>query len=81
MEWNGKWKGKKLIPQSGMEKKGMEMEWKVEWKKFETSKWNGAKVEWKWNGKWNGIISHLISGMEKNRNGRWNGNGMEKFCS
>ena len=21
MEWNGKWNGKKLIPQSGMEKK------------------------------------------------------------
>ena len=30
------------------------MEWKVEWKTIDNSKWNGKKVEWKWNGKWNG---------------------------
>ena len=41
------------------------MEWKVEWKTIDTSKWNGNKVEWKWNGKWNGIISHGISRKEK----------------
>ena len=30
------------------------MEWKVEWKKIDTSKWDVKKKEWKWNGKWNG---------------------------
>ena len=61
-------------------KRGMEMEWKVEWRKIETLKWNGTKVEWKWNGKWNGKFFHGLSGMEKNWNGRWNGNGMENLC-
>ena len=55
------------------------MEWKVEWKTIDTSKWNGNKVEWKWNGKWNGKISEGVSGMENNWNGKWNGNGMENI--
>ena len=49
------------------------MEWKVEWKKIDTSKWNGKKKEWKWNGKWNGKKLRPRSGMEP----KWNGNGME----
>ena len=57
------------------------MEWKVEWKKTEPSKWNGNKIAWKWNGKWNGEISHGVSGMEKKWNGKWNGNGMENIGS
>ena len=40
------------------------MEWKVEWKKIDTSKWNGKKKEWKWNGKWNGKNLRPRSGME-----------------
>ena len=49
------------------------MEWKVERKKIDTSKWNGTKKEWKWYGKWNGKNLRPRSGMEP----KWNGNGME----
>ena len=55
------------------------MEWKVEWKEIEISKWNGTKVEWKWNGKWNGKYSLKLSGMETNRNGIGMESGMEQF--
>ena len=57
------------------------MEWKVEWKEIEFSKWNGNKVEWKWNGKWNGKYSIMLSGMETNRNGDGMESGMENFLS
>ena len=49
------------------------MEYKVEWKTFDTSKWNGNKVDWKWNEKWNGKKLRPRSGVES----KWNGNGME----
>ena len=45
------------------------MEWKVEWKTIDTSRWNGNKVEWKWNGKQNG---------KKNKTSKWNGNKIEQ---
>ena len=48
------------------------MEWKVEWKTIDTSKWNGNKVEWKWNGKCNGKNVRHRSGMETKWN-KWNG--------
>ena len=54
-------------------KSGMETEWKVEWKIFSKTKWNGKRVERKWNGK---FLSGM-SGMEKKWNGKWNGKGME----
>ena len=45
------------------------MEWKVEWKTIDTSRWNGNKVEWKWNGKQNGKKMKPQSGMETKQNG------------
>ena len=64
------------------------MEWKVEWKTIDSSKWNGNKVEWKWNGKQN-VIKTEPSKWNGNKiewkwNGKWNGeishgvSGMEK---
>ena len=73
MEWNGKWKGIFWCVFCGMEKNGMEVEWKVEWKIFinakESGKWNGME----WNGKWKGKFLFMSCGKEK----KWNGNGME----
>ena len=41
------------------------MKWKMEW--------NGME----WNGKWKGKFLLVFCGMEKQCNGKWNGNGME----
>ena len=81
MEWNGMESGKEYFLLCCVEwkKRGMEMEWKVEWKTFTAAGWNGILIEWKWNGKWNGNIYVVVSGMEKNWNGNWNGNGMEQL--
>ena len=55
------------------------MEWKVEWKTIDTSRWNGNKVEWKWNGKQNGKKMRPRSRMEIKQNGNGMESGMEKF--
>ena len=80
-KWSGMESGKEYFLLCGVEwkKRGMEMEWKVEWKTFTAAGWNGILIEWKWNGKWNGNIYVVVSGMEKNWNGNWNGNGMEQL--
>ena len=57
------------------------MLWKVEWETTDTSKWNGNKVELKWNGKWNEKKLRPRSGMEKKCNGNGMESGMEKFCT
>ena len=55
------------------------MEWKVEWKTIDTSKWNGTEVEWKWNGKQNGKKMRLPRGMEIKQNGNGMESGVEKL--
>ena len=55
----------------------METDQKVKRKIFRQAKWNGKRVERKWNGKWNGEFFVGMSGMEKKWNGKWNGKGME----
>ena len=79
MEWNGMESGKEFFCVCFVEwkKKGMEVEWKVEWNIFinakESGKWNGME----WNGKWKGKFLFVLCGTEKKWNGKWNGNGME----
>ena len=55
------------------------MEWKVEWKTIDISKWNGNEIEWKWNGKQNGKKMRPPSGMETKQNGNGMESGVEKF--
>ena len=55
------------------------MEWTVDCKITDTSKWNGNKVEWNWNGKQNGKKMRPRSGMERKQNGNGMESGMEKF--
>ena len=55
------------------------MEWKVEWKTFSITEWNGKIVEWKWNGKWIGKKFRAHGGMEKKCIGNGMESGMDKF--